>query len=87
MGGSSRPNAPRPGDLVIYRGDASAGTYVLSAFQHATQLTFRTYEDAVRDATAFAATNHVDAWYTVDGETYERTAGHRRQRRAANAAA
>jgi hypothetical protein len=79
-----RPNHPRAGDIVIYQRDASAGTYLLSAFQHASQLTFHTYDDAIRDATTFATRNHVDAWYTIDGEAYQQMAHHRRERRVVN---
>ena len=74
-------NIPSAGDIVIYRRDGSDGICLVSAFQHASHMTFHTYDDAVRNAAAFALENHVDTWYTVDGETYERMATHRQQRR------
>ena len=87
MSASSKPNIPRAGDIVIYQRDGSAGICLLSAFQHASQLTFHTYDEAIRDANALAATNQVDAWYTVDGQTYQRTAKHRRERQPVHTAA
>jgi hypothetical protein len=38
----------------------------------------------MRDAMAFATRDHVDAWYTEDGQAYKRMARHRvqQQRRA-----
>ena len=72
--------------MVIYR-RGSAGVYLLSAFQHASQLTFRTHDEAIRDANAFAARNQVDAWYTVDGQTYQSMAKHRRERPPVHTAA
>ena len=87
MSGSPRPNVPLPGDIVIYQRDAAMDVYLLSAFQHASQLTFHTYADAVRDATAFAVKHHVDAWYTVDGESYQSMAHHRRDSRLLHSAA
>jgi hypothetical protein len=87
MSALPRANVPRAGDIVIYQRDPSSGTYLLSAFQHASQLTFQSYQDAVRDANTFAVKNHVDAWYTVGGEAYQRMATHRRERRPVNALA
>lgn len=73
----SRPlRVPRAGDIVIYR--RATGVCLLSAFQHASELTFHTYDDAVREAKTLADEHHVDAWYTVDGETYQNMAHHRR---------
>jgi hypothetical protein len=77
MNASERPSIPHAGDMVIYGGASSAGVYLLSAFQHACHLTSRTYDEAMCDATTFAATNHVDAWYTVDAQTYQRVATYR----------
>jgi hypothetical protein len=44
---------------------------VLSIFQHASQLSFCRRDEAMRDAVAFATRDHVDAWYTEDGQAYE----------------
>jgi pyruvate carboxylase len=68
---------PHAGDIVIYGGASSAGIHLLSAFRHACHLTSRTYDAAICDATTFAATNHVDAWYTVDAQTYRPVAKYR----------
>jgi len=78
----STPNAdnPRAGDIVVYKPTAPAERYVLSVFRHASQLVFRTHDEAMRDATAFATKDHVDAWYTEDGQMYQRMAMHRLQR-------
>jgi hypothetical protein len=77
MNESRRPSVPHAGDMVIYGGASSAGVYLLSAFQHACHLTSRSYDEAICDATTFAATNHVDAWYTVDAQRYQRVARYR----------
>jgi len=68
---------PRAGDIVVYRHGGSAGVDLLSSFQRACRLTFQAHDDAVRDAARIAATDHVDAWYTADGETYRSLARHR----------
>jgi len=75
-----RSDLPTPGDVVVYRRDAPGSVYLLSAFRHASRLTFHTHDDAIRDATRIAATNHVDAWYTADGQLYRSIARHRAQR-------
>ena len=88
MNGSPKPTVPHAGDVVIYKRGHSGGVYVLSAFQHASQLTtFHTYDDAIRDAAAFADMNHVNAWYTPDGQTYRSVARYRREQTLVHAAA
>ena len=68
----SRPAVPHAGDIVIYQRDGSGEAYLLSAFQHASQLTTHTYDDAIRGAMRYAARNRVDVWYTADGASYRR---------------
>lgn len=77
-------NSPRSGDVVVYKGTASAETYLLSIFQRASHLSSCQRDEAMRDAMAFATRDHVDAWYTEDGQAYKRMARHRvqQQRRA-----
>jgi hypothetical protein len=77
--GMSAPHSdhPRAGDIVVYKGPTSAETFLLSVFQRASQLSFCGRDEAMRDAVAFATKDHVDAWYTEDGEAYERMAAHR----------
>jgi hypothetical protein len=79
-------NTPRAGDVVVYKGATSDEKYLLSIFQRASQLAFCTREEAMRDAVAIATRDHVDAWYTEDGQAYERTANHRVQHRRTHAA-
>ena len=83
---SPKRSVPHAGDVVIYRRDFAAGVYLLSAFQLASQITSRTYDEAIRDATTLAAKNHVDAWYTVDAQTYQRVARHREEETLTHAA-
>jgi hypothetical protein len=86
MNESRKTAVPHAGDMVIYGRDSTAGTYLLSAFQLASQITSRTYDEAIRDATTFAAKNHVDAWYTVDAQRYQRVARHRGEQALTHAA-
>ena len=78
MRASSPPSVPRAGDIVIGRGDPSIGAFVISAFQHVTQLIFDRFEDAARCAITFAARKGVDVWYTTDGHTYQQLNKRRR---------
>jgi hypothetical protein len=82
---SRKRTVPHAGDIVIYGRDC-IGVYLLSAFQLASRITCATYDEAIRDATAFAAKNHVDAWYTVDAQTYQPVARHRGEQTLALAA-
>jgi hypothetical protein len=84
---SQWPYIPRAGDVVIYHRHSSPDACFLSAFQHVSQLTCLTYDDAIREATTFAARNRVDAWYTADDQTYESVARHRQERQPLHAAA
>jgi hypothetical protein len=64
--------------MVVSQQDSSMGMYVLSVFQHASHLRFGTHDEAIREATAFAAQHQVDAWSTNDGgKTYVRIAAYR----------
>jgi hypothetical protein len=72
--------------VVVYKGATSDEKYLLSIFQRVSQLSFREREEAMRDAVAFATRDHVDAWYTEDGQVYERAVKHRVQQRRTNAA-
>ena len=74
-------NSPQAGDIVVYRPGVSGERFVLSVFRHVSQLWFGTRDDAVRDAVAFAAKDHVGAWYTEDGQAFERLAARRRRGR------
>jgi len=80
-----KSNTPRAGDVVVYKGATSDEMYLLSIFQRASQLKFCKREEAMRDAVAFATRDHVDAWYTEDGQAYERAAKHRVQQKRTNA--
>jgi hypothetical protein len=71
-------NRPHPGDVVVYKSTTPAETYVLSIFQHASQLSFCRRDEAMRDAVAFATRDHVDAWYAEEGQAYESMARRRR---------
>jgi len=86
MGGFTKPRTPHAGDIVIYRRGRSTGIYVLSAFQHVSHLKFHTYDDAIRDAAVVAARDHVDAWYTPDGQRYQAVAAHREEQQLIHAA-
>lgn len=85
MRGPTKPRTPHAGDIVIYRRGRSTGIYVLSAFQHVSRLTFHTYDDAIRDAAAVAARDHVDAWYAPDGQRYQSVATHRQEQQLVDA--
>lgn len=56
---------------------------LVSVFKRASQLSFCTRRGAMHDAVTFATKDHVDAWYTEDGQAYERMAAHRVQGRRA----
>jgi len=81
-----KSNTPRVGDVVVSKGATSEEKYLLSIFSGALQLSFCTRDKAMRDAVAFASRGHVDAWYTDDGEAYERTAKHRVEKGRTSAA-
>jgi hypothetical protein len=81
-----KSNIPRAGDVVVSKGATSEEKYLLSIFSGASQLSFCSREKAMRDAAAFASGGHVDAWYTDDGEGYERTAKHRVEKGKTSAA-
>jgi hypothetical protein len=87
MDRTSKPHLPRAGDIVIYEQRRSAGRCVVSLFQHASHLTAHTHDDAIRDATAMAVSNHVNAWYTADGQRYQSVATNRDESEPAHAAA
>jgi hypothetical protein len=71
--------SPRSGDVVVYKGATSAETYLLSIYQRASKLSSRGRDEALRDAMAFATRDHVDVWYTEDGQVYESMVRHRVQ--------
>jgi hypothetical protein len=81
-----KSNTPQTGDVVVSKRATPEEKYLLSIFSGASQLSFCTRDKAMRDAVAFASRGHVDAWYTDDGEAYERTAKHRVEKRTTRAA-
>jgi hypothetical protein len=81
MSSRTSDSGPRPGDIVIHKRQSSENPYALSAFQRESQLTYHTYDEAIRQATAFGLMDRVDVWYTEDGQTYSSIARHRQRRR------
>lgn len=86
LGGSAAPaidarRHPGAGDIVVYKRPTSGETYLVSVFKRASQLSFCTRRDAMHDAVTCATKDHVDAWYTEDGQAYELMAAHRVQER------
>jgi len=76
------PNGyPRAGDIVVYKRPAAGETCLVSVFKRASPLSFCTRHEAMHDAVTSATKDHVDAWYTEDGQAYERMAAHRVQGR------
>jgi hypothetical protein len=73
------PGHPRAGDIVVYKRPTSGEICLMSVFKRASPLSFRTRREARRDAVTSATLDHVDAWYTEDGQAYERMAAHRVQ--------
>jgi hypothetical protein len=59
---------------VVVSKRATPEENLLSIFSGASQLSFCTRDRAMRDAAAVASRGHVDAWYTDDGQAFERTA-------------
>jgi len=70
-------DGPRPGDIVVHRQVHSPVAYVLSRFNAAPQFSYKTYDEAIGRAIRFAQREHLDAWYTNDGQHYERVAKRR----------
>jgi acyl-CoA reductase-like NAD-dependent aldehyde dehydrogenase len=68
---------PRPDDIVVHRHVHSPVVYALSRFNAAPQFSYKTYDEAIRRAIRFARREHLDAWYTNDGQRYERIAKRR----------
>jgi hypothetical protein len=81
-----RSNTPCAGDIVVCKGATPEEKYLLSIFQHVSQLSFCKREEAIRDAVAFATRDHVHAWYTEDGQAFERAVTHGVRRRRTKAA-
>ena len=79
-----KANSPRAGDIVVYRRSVPAETYLLSIFQHASQLSCCQRDQAMRNAVAFATKDRVDAWYTEDGHEYLSMSRHRMRRSRAS---
>ena len=75
---SSERNGPRGGDIIVHARRASAVTYVVGRFESPPELAYQKREDAIRCATAFAAAVEICAWYTDDGQTYQRITGRAR---------
>ena len=69
-----RSSHPRPGDIVIYEDD---GVGLLSSYQRSSHLTPLARDTAVQCAEFVAAIDHVDAWLTEDGSSFERLAAYR----------
>jgi hypothetical protein len=68
-------------DAQRAKGATSNDTYLLSIFRGASRLSFCRRDEAMRDAVTFATRDHVDAWYTEDGQAYESMARHGVQQR------
>ncbi len=54
---------PQPGDVVIRCVRESDARYVLSRYPGGEQFSFRTYDQALNNATGFAVREKVDVWY------------------------
>jgi hypothetical protein len=74
-------DTPRPGDIVVRKQVDSGNFCILTPFQGESQLVFHIYDDAIRHAEAYAVKDRVDVWFTENGETYRRLAGHRQEHR------
>jgi hypothetical protein len=72
--GESRPH---PGDVVVQWQMQSPGVYVLSRRDGRSQRSYTTYEEALGRAIGCARREHLDAWYTTDGQVFERLSQHR----------
>jgi len=70
---------PAHDDVIIVRHQQSAPRWHVSQAQSSgPSLTFTTYKAALDLASRFAATSHVDVWYSKDsGETYGPVVQHR----------
>jgi predicted transcriptional regulator len=68
---------PQPGDVVVQWQMRSPAVYVLSRRDERTQRTYETYEEALARAIGCARREHLDAWYTNDGQVFERLSQHR----------
>jgi hypothetical protein len=70
-------STPQAGDIVIHRQIHSPAVYVLSVLDEPHQIMCLTYEGALDRAIGFARREHLDAWYTIDEQTFERVAENR----------
>jgi hypothetical protein len=68
---------PHPGDLVVQWQMRSRAVYVLSKRDGRSQRSYKTYEEALARAIECARREHLDAWYTNDGQVFERLSRHR----------
>jgi hypothetical protein len=68
---------PHPGDVVVQWQMYSPAVYVLSRRDGRSQRSYKTYEEALARAIGCARREHLDAWYTNDGQVFERLCQHR----------
>ena len=68
---------PHPGDIVVHRQVHSPAVYAMGRLDGALQCSYKTYDEAIARAIRFAGRESLDAWYTNDGQRYERIATHR----------
>jgi hypothetical protein len=61
---------PRAGDVVISKHESAESSYVLATFQGQSQLTYRSFDDALQHATKFAVKKRVDVWNCEDGVSH-----------------
>ena len=70
-------NRPHSGDVVVQWQMRSPAVYVLRKQDGRAQGSYKTYEEALARAIGCARREHLDAWYTNDGQVFERLSQHR----------
>jgi hypothetical protein len=68
---------PHPGDVVVQWQMHSPAVYVLRRRDGRSRGFCKTYEEALARAIGCARREHLDAWYTNDGQVFERLSQHR----------
>jgi len=68
---------PHSGDIILHRQVHSPAVYVLSRRDGPLRCSYKTYEQALAQAIESTRREHLDAWYTTDGQVFERLARHR----------
>ena len=66
-----RTGEPPCGDLLITRDRSERQEYTLSTIPGPAQLRYRTYDQALASASAWAAQHGVGLWFTDDGTSFK----------------